>query len=489
MTSQKKFTANIQFYKPSTDFIFDAGHLSKQVYSPNQTISAKLTVINNFEQYDMSDFLVIVRGYAQAYDSQETGRRSDFANYTPLPLAGMVNDRSVDSTAAGSVELFCPVAVKVIPLDKQNAEFHIQIPNKYLPSHVQNKHGCIQYELLAINEKKRLITEPRKIKFEGSAPLDPPSDSTIETLKKSAKTEFFAVEASVELKDTHLSFYSSASAPSDIRKIPYKLSFTTTNHGKSMSMKIETKVLYKGRFRGHKDYPKVVYNSTNDVEVSSFEPITLSLSIDVYPSTMAISGPITIPSRQYIFDDATFLPKYDKKCIGPIFTNSYELEITISKVSSGLKAFLGLSNEDDYIVVEDEDKNENDDIERGKNKRSVDRKELRMQRGSKNLQPIEFGLKMERETFRAEGDEDGAYGDDLVFGTPNSKLSEGLDLEKVKILISPTWTISERLTQKAIISKIFHYDNPRTELTFNYDLLLQYTPSTTLVRKFSPEED
>ncbi|KAJ3128323.1 hypothetical protein HK098_004732 [Nowakowskiella sp. JEL0407] len=146
-------------------------------------------------------------------------------------------------------------------------------------------------------------------------------------------------------------------------------------------------------------------------------------------------------------------------------------------------------DEDDYIDVEDEDESENDDIERGKNKRSVDRKKSRMRRGSKNSQPIEFGLKMERETFRAEGDEDGAYGDDLVFGTPNSKLSEGLDLEKVKILISPTWTISEKLTQKAIISKIFHYDNPRAELTFNYDLLPPYTPSTTLVHKFSPEED
>ncbi|KAJ3127742.1 phosphatidylinositol-binding protein scs2 [Nowakowskiella sp. JEL0407] len=339
-----RFTRNLQDYKISTDFLFDAGHLSKQIYSPNQVISAKLTIINNFDQYDISDFLVVFRGYIQSYDSRETARRSDFANYTPLPLAAFVNDKSVNSTLSGSVELFSPIAVKVIPLDKQTAEFHIQIPNKYLPSQAQNKHGVIQYDLMAINDKKMVISEPRKIKFEGCAPIHPPL--TAETIKKSEKTDVVSIEVSVESKDTYLSFYSSHTATSDLRKIPYQLLFTpTSTKGKKLKYKIETKVLYKGRFRGHPDFPKVVYNSTNEVEIDGSKPTNLPLSIDVYPTSMAISGPITIPSRHYVFDEPGFLPNYDRMCIDPIFTNSYELEITITKVSGGLMGMLGKSSD------------------------------------------------------------------------------------------------------------------------------------------------
>ncbi|KAJ3125765.1 hypothetical protein HK098_008225 [Nowakowskiella sp. JEL0407] len=327
-------------YSETSDFIFNSGTLSTETFSPNQQISAEITLIKNHKAYIMENFTVIFRGYAQSFSALETGMRSDMVTSSSLPLVSV--HQSVDSSKAGLIELFRPLCVNVTPMDSKSARFNLLIPNKYLPSHAVNKHGVIEYELIAIYKPLSLRSEPRKVKFQGGAPI-PLICVPNEVIERTEKWDQYGISITGSILSGDSVILFSSPNSSDAWKLPFKLTFipeqVTISEKRSLQVKLEVEVLYRGRFIGHPDYIKVVSNLSVNHEISRTEPTVIQSYVKVYPTSLAISGPITIPHSHYNFDKPTFTSAYDPTCTEPFFSNWFELNIVVTKLNS--KSFGG----------------------------------------------------------------------------------------------------------------------------------------------------
>ncbi|KAJ1564953.1 hypothetical protein HK096_005379 [Nowakowskiella sp. JEL0078] len=126
-------------------------------------------------------------------------------------------------------------------------------------------------------------------------------------------------------------------------------------------------------------------------------------------------------------------------------------------------------DDDDLIDVEDED----EESEREESVEDFDG-ELTRDLGELNLD-IDIQFEMSDPE------------DEISSNSPTSaRITKGVEFNKVKILLNPSWTISQKLQQKALISKIFQYDDPRSELTLPYHL---HPCESNFGQKFSESED